>query len=628
MAQSAENVDVDQIVLNIRQRVRQQAARAASTRAFEGDEDSSPSLSFSSVQSGIARLEAQTAAIGKPTPEPPTLRGRVGAVAMRLLGRLFWWYTNGISGAFLALVRLHHDELKVLGDLARLSDVDRSRSGVTIRALEARIRALESAKTDVHAMSSQPTDTTELESQIDRVKDWTASSMPTAINDVWPAMNQMELNQLADQFGRTQARLAVVESRLQESSTLRELLASLQRASEVRDQAAASDRDCVRRLDCDLAELRDNIRTSSEEGVRIKEFCAVLKRESEALHQAATNNRDGLNRLESAHEILRAEIHAGVQAEGTSIESSISSNIAEVRVLERTVEAHGRQFDSLAARSQQISAEISNLGLLTHRNRADLSVQDRRISIFIEEARRRLPEPFDSQQVSRLKGLDEHKYDSLYVAFEDVFRGSREEIKARQSAYLPLLERHHIGIPVMPLLDVGCGRGEWLEVLRDHHRIARGVDRNDKMVEYCRAAAFEVERGDALEYLRSLPAQSLGAVTSFHLVEHLPFETVIALVDESLRVLRPGGILILETPNPQNLLVGTHTFYLDPTHLRPLPSAMLRFFVEARGFCQVEVHELHPYDASIRFPDESIIASRLNDYLYGSQDYAVIGIKV
>jgi O-antigen chain-terminating methyltransferase len=217
----------------------------------------------------------------------------------------------------------------------------------------------------------------------------------------------------------------------------------------------------------------------------------------------------------------------------------------------------------------------------------------------------------------------------LYLTFEDVYRGAREEIRSRQSVYLPLLQEHKIGSPTMPVLDIGCGRGEWLELLRENGLNARGVDTNEAMVEYCRRLDLKVTQADAIEHLRGLEGRSLGAVTVFHVLEHLTFDNVIELLDEALRVLKPGGLVILETPNPANLLVGAHTFYLDPTHQRPLPSGLLRFLVEARGFCDVSVKELNPPDPSVRLPEDgSIIARRLNDYLYGPQDYAVIGWKL
>ena len=282
-----------------------------------------------------------------------------------------------------------------------------------------------------------------------------------------------------------------------------------------------------------------------------------------------------------------------------------------------------------AAAREQLAARLSELGLYTHQTRTALSLQERRITLFIEAARKRVPGSAANDQLPEmLDRSQEHRYDSVYVAFEDLFRGSREEIKGRQSVYLPLLQEHGIGSSERPVLDLGCGRGEWLELLREQGFTASGVDRNDRMIECCRATGLQVAQDDALPYLRSLPDASLGAVTSFHMIEHLPFEVTLELVDECLRALRSGGILILETPNPQNILVGSYAFHFDPSHVKPIPSPMLQFFVEARGFDNVHVRDLHPYPEAVRFPDDGKgMANRLSDYLYGPQDYAVIGRK-
>lgn len=217
---------------------------------------------------------------------------------------------------------------------------------------------------------------------------------------------------------------------------------------------------------------------------------------------------------------------------------------------------------------------------------------------------------------------------ALYAEFEDTFRGPRELIKERQEVYVPRLTKAQVGSSSAPVLDLGCGRGEWLELLADHHLVASGVDSDPGMIERCRALGINVTLGDALTHLRGLPDRSVGAVTSFHMVEHMPFETVIALLDEALRVLRIGGLLILETPNPQNVLVGSHTFWIDPTHLKPIPSQTLRFFVEARGFCNAEVWNLQPYPAALRLPEDPAgIGTRFNDYFYGPQDYGIIACR-
>jgi SAM-dependent methyltransferase len=104
---------------------------------------------------------------------------------------------------------------------------------------------------------------------------------------------------------------------------------------------------------------------------------------------------------------------------------------------------------------------------------------------------------------------------------------------------------------------------------------------------------------------------------------------LVKLLDETVRVLKPGGVAIFETPNPENVLVGSHNFYLDPTHRNPLPSATVKFIAEARGLCRIEIMNLHPYPESYRVEDAGLnIAKRFNEYFYGPQDYAVVGWKV
>jgi O-antigen chain-terminating methyltransferase len=173
---------------------------------------------------------------------------------------------------------------------------------------------------------------------------------------------------------------------------------------------------------------------------------------------------------------------------------------------------------------------------------------------------------------------------SFYRAFEDRYRGAREIIKDRLRAYArftdPLLRT---ASPPMAL-DLGCGRGEWLELLGESGFDARGVDLDEGMLAACVERGLNAQHGDALAALRETPSDSLALVSSFHLVEHLPFGLVQELIAEALRVLQPGGLLIMETPNPENLTVGATSFYLDPTHLHPLPPGLLGFATEHAGF--------------------------------------------
>jgi len=208
----------------------------------------------------------------------------------------------------------------------------------------------------------------------------------------------------------------------------------------------------------------------------------------------------------------------------------------------------------------------------------------------------------------------------FYRAFEDRYRGSRELIATRLRVYLPFIEGLKAALPGGRGVDIGCGRGEWLELLVSEGFEGRGIDLDEGMLAACLERGLPAERADGIEWLRAQPDASLALVSAFHVVEHLSFEVLQALVAEAGRVLVPGGLLILETPNPENLAVGTETFYLDPTHVRPLPPALLAFLPEFHGFARVRVLRLQH--------DPALMSARwlgLRDVLEGvSPDYAVI----
>jgi len=211
----------------------------------------------------------------------------------------------------------------------------------------------------------------------------------------------------------------------------------------------------------------------------------------------------------------------------------------------------------------------------------------------------------------------------FYRAFEDRFRGTRDSIKERLAIYLPFVEPLHLVYPEASAVDLGCGRGEWLEVLRARGIFATGVDLDEGMLRECHALSLNVEMRDAIAFLVSLPSDSQIVVSGFHLAEHLPFEVLQQLVGEALRVLRPGGVLILETPNPENITVGTSSFYLDPTHVRPLPPLLLSFLPEYCGFQRVKT-------VRVQEPLHLVAddAASLLDVIAGvSPDYAVIAQK-
>ena len=216
--------------------------------------------------------------------------------------------------------------------------------------------------------------------------------------------------------------------------------------------------------------------------------------------------------------------------------------------------------------------------------------------------------------------------DAFYLDFENEFRGERQEIKDRFAIYLPYLTPlgDDAGARVV---DVGCGRGEWLELLAENHIQAVGIDLNAAMILACQQRGLAAECREAIGYLRSQPPASLAAVTGFHLIEHLPFATLLALLDAALQALRPGGIVIFETPNPENLKVGACNFYFDPTHRHPIVPMVAEFIASQRGFARAEILRLHPYPDDHLVHEDSEAARHLNRVLYGAQDYALLAWK-
>ncbi len=213
--------------------------------------------------------------------------------------------------------------------------------------------------------------------------------------------------------------------------------------------------------------------------------------------------------------------------------------------------------------------------------------------------------------------------DSFYRQFEARFRGQPQEIKKRLAVYLPLLAPLQGYYGEATLLDLGCGRGEWLELAGEAGWQATGVELDEGMADQAQALGLRVEVAEAHAYLRGQTDESLSAVTAFHLAEHLEFDRLRELIGECLRVLRPGGILILETPNPENLTVGSCSFYTDPTHRAPIPAGLLAFLAENSGFARVRTMGLNDLPVGEFAPGFSLVG-----LLYGvSPDYAVIAQK-
>ncbi|HVN05478.1 MAG TPA: methyltransferase domain-containing protein [Bryobacteraceae bacterium] len=207
-----------------------------------------------------------------------------------------------------------------------------------------------------------------------------------------------------------------------------------------------------------------------------------------------------------------------------------------------------------------------------------------------------------------------------YTRFAERFRGSEEYVKQGQQFYLPYFAGRR------EVLDIGCGRGEFLELMRDAGVPAHGIDLSQESIELCRQKGLEAETADLFAYLAVQPEGALDGIFCSQVVEHLPPERLPEMIKLAAACLQRDGVLAIETPNPECLAIFASHFYLDPTHARPVPHALLAFYMEEFGLGGIEVHPLSPAVESM--PALASLPADFREAFFGGLDYAIIGRRL
>ena len=303
----------------------------------------------------------------------------------------------------------------------------------------------------------------------------------------------------------------------------------------------------------------------------------------------------------------------------------------------------GKRIDELTKRLNELTKRLNELTT----KHMDLSQQymvikqesilnKQRLDRILTEMKKKyaLPEDSATAIVRERKNLMDHNY----FLFENKFRGRQEEIKKRQEVYLPTFKNSD------NVLDIGCGRGEFLEILRENGIKAMGIDMNEVMIYRCKENDLDVKQIDAISYLKSVQDYSLGGIFASHIIEHFATELFIDFIKLCYLKLQKGAVIALETPNPLSIIVSAINFHLDLSHVKPIHPEALKFLLESNGFVDVQIKYLSPYPEEAKL--QSLVSNdsvdslavppikqinenieKLNNLLFGYQDYVVTGKK-
>jgi SAM-dependent methyltransferase len=338
-------------------------------------------------------------------------------------------------------------------------------------------------------------------------------------------------------------------------------------------------------------------------------FNAVLVRLLNAQLEHASRYHARLRELSAAIVRFAQRVEPVVDARDDMRVARTPTETAQV------LEAFGRRIDAFGERVA---------GLVALRDRVEAMSEELRA--LREGLAAKAPPPPETARAALRSAQD-----SAYTAFENRFRGSREEVRRRQADYVELLTGH------APVVDLGCGRGELLELLRAAGIEARGVEGNTSAAQECQAKGLDVTHGDLVAYIEQQPAGSLGAVFAAQVAEHLPPPALQALLAAAHKALAKDGLLVLETPNVASAFGFFDVYIRDLTHERPLHPETLRFLAAAAGFSEARIEMRSPVPDDVKLhlvptgglPPPVVKAlnenvARLNALLFAPLDYTLV----
>lgn len=378
------------------------------------------------------------------------------------------------------------------------------------------------------------------------------------------AMETQNLRAVAELQAAYQHRLTVLESSLRE------------RAAADAQHLAALDGERWKARSVREQAAMDEMRASQEE--RLQEWESVLR-------QRAVADADGL-----AQQVRDA-------ADAFAAETLAHRNAFEEQLAKAVTEVQQRLWEDIARVRNDYQQMIHHeLRLIRQRASAPASTA-------VETAR---------DQAAGFSTID-------WMHFSRRFRGPEDYVRASFERYMGRFAG------CQDVADLGCGRGEFLDLARQHSIGAVGVETDAAMAEYCRERGHRIEQVNLFDYLRALPDGALDGIFCAHVIEHLPPGLLPELITLCARKLRPGKWCVFETPNPECLAIFATHFYIDPTHVRPVPPALMAFYLEEAGFAPVEVTRLRPADETLPALDK--IPAEFRHQFFGELDYVISGRK-